>query len=307
MKTKTDRNLSHRRVVGFQVIEDECIWMKAGVVNFRKCDQAYDCSHCAFDKAMRRAMRVGDQADTERIAPEWARHLRAAHDGASLPCRHALTGRVEAPKICVLDYECHRCEYDQMLDEMDLHRLTHPPDYTTVSGYQMARDCYYHRGHSWVRFEHGGLARIGFDAFAVNLFGAFGAIEMPSLGTCLTQDRVGWAFTRETHWAAMLAPVSGTVVALNQRVNDYPEIIHEDPYHLGWLFILEPERAKKNLRDLYFGDAGSRWMELEVAALMRMIGAEYEGLAAAAGKPIGDVFGQIPGLDWRLLVKTFLR
>ena len=48
-------------------------------------------------------------------------------------------------------------------------------------------------------------------------------------------------------------------------------------------------------------------MESEVATLMRMVGAEYEGLAAAAGKPISDVFGQIPGLDWRLLVKAFLR
>ena len=38
LKAKDRKN----KVVGFQVVEDECIWMKAGVVNFRTCDNAYD-------------------------------------------------------------------------------------------------------------------------------------------------------------------------------------------------------------------------------------------------------------------------
>lgn len=55
---KTKKN----RVMGFQVLENECIWMKAGVVNFRTCDNAYDCNNCMFDKAMQRAM----ASDTSR-------------------------------------------------------------------------------------------------------------------------------------------------------------------------------------------------------------------------------------------------
>ena len=47
---------SPRRVQMFEVAEDECIWMKAGVVNFRLCDNAYDCNSCGFDKAMQKAM-----------------------------------------------------------------------------------------------------------------------------------------------------------------------------------------------------------------------------------------------------------
>ncbi len=35
--------------------ENECVWMKARVVNFKLCDKAYDCDDCAFDKAMRAA------------------------------------------------------------------------------------------------------------------------------------------------------------------------------------------------------------------------------------------------------------
>ena len=38
-----------RRIEGFEVLENECIWMKAGVINYRLCDHAYDCNNCPFD------------------------------------------------------------------------------------------------------------------------------------------------------------------------------------------------------------------------------------------------------------------
>ena len=41
---------------GFRLIEEECVWMKAGIINFRLCDNEYDCYHCAFDQSMRYAM-----------------------------------------------------------------------------------------------------------------------------------------------------------------------------------------------------------------------------------------------------------
>lgn len=34
-------------------------------------------------------------------------------------CSHALTGRTDMPKICILDYECYHCLFDQMLDDLD--------------------------------------------------------------------------------------------------------------------------------------------------------------------------------------------
>ncbi len=33
------------------------------------------------------------------------------------PCRHALTGRVTAAKVCIKNYECNHCAYDQMIDD----------------------------------------------------------------------------------------------------------------------------------------------------------------------------------------------
>ncbi len=209
-------------VVGFQVLEEECIWMKAGVVNFRRCDNAYDCFNCSFDRGMRKAMGLADTPQAGSVEPAWVEYLRKRYDGSSRPCRHALTGRINAPKLCTLDYECHHCPFDQMLDEQDLGRPAEAPVCRNIAGFRMAQGYYYHMGHSWARFEHGGRVRIGFDDFMVRLFGDIQAMELPPLGAVLRQDQVGWLFGRDDHQAAVLAPVSGRVLALNHGASRAP-------------------------------------------------------------------------------------
>jgi len=295
-----------KRIQGFQVIEDECIWMKAGVVNFRVCDNAYDCYNCPFDLGMRKTMGMESPNKAEKPQPTWVAYLKKTYHGASRPCRHALTGRVEAPKICTMNYECYHCPYDQMLDEMDFAQLTEAPGYQLASGYRMAQGYYYHMGHSWARFEHGGRVRVGFDDFLVKVFGTPQGLTLPPLGATLKQDMIGLTFDRNGQKAGVLSPVTGTVLAVNHKSREHPEITHHDPYQEGWLFMLEPELPKKNLKRLYFGEEGFKWMEQETKGLMGLMGPEYEALAATGGEAINDLFGNFPDLGWNRLVQTFL-
>jgi glycine cleavage system H lipoate-binding protein len=306
-KTGKDRGDKKKRIQGFQVIEDECIWMKARVINFRLCDNAYDCYNCPFDRGMRKTMSLESPTEEKEAQPEWAHFLRKRFRGASRPCRHALTGRINAPKICTMNYECYHCPYDQMLDEMDIARSIEASSYKIVSGYEMANGYYYHMGHSWARFEHGGRVRVGFDDFLVKLFGPAQALNLPPLGATLTQSEVGWTFSRDDHRAAVLSPVTGSVLATNHRAMEHPEITNHDPYQAGWLFILEPNLPKRDLKGLYFEVESYLWMEEESQRLMSMMGPEYEQLAATGGQPINDLFGSFPELEWNRLAKTFLR
>ena len=54
----------NKRVVGFNILEDRCIWMKAGVVNYRICDNAFDCNACTFNKAICQAMDIAPTVDS---------------------------------------------------------------------------------------------------------------------------------------------------------------------------------------------------------------------------------------------------
>ncbi|RLD69444.1 MAG: glycine cleavage system protein H, partial [Bacteroidetes bacterium] len=182
---KTSKDSKKKRVMGYRVIEDECIWMKAGIINFRLCDNVYDCYNCAFDKGMRRTMGPDSFAVPGKKEPAWVESLNARYQGSQRPCRHSLTGRIDAPKICPMNYECYHCTYDQMLDELDFEQLNNPPAYHLASGYRIANGYYYHMGHSWARFEHGGRLRVGFDDFMVKLFGTPQFLNLPPLGSTL--------------------------------------------------------------------------------------------------------------------------
>jgi glycine cleavage system H lipoate-binding protein len=271
------------------------------------CDNAYDCYKCPFDRGMRKAMGFESNTDIKDERPAWVDHLKTDYHGASRPCRHALTGRIEAPKICTMKYECYHCPYDQMLDDMDLAQQTGSPAYQTVSGFKMAEGYYYHMGHSWARFEHGGRIKVGFDDLAVKLFGTMESLDLPPLGARLKQNQVGWAFSRDAQSAAVLSPVSGTVLARNHKALDYPELANEDPYQAGWLFIVEPDLPKKDLKGLYFGEEGFQWMEQETRELMSLMGPEQERMAATGGEAINDFYGNFPDLGWDRLVRTFLK
>ena len=53
-----------KKAPGLNLLENRCIWMRAGVINFRICDGENDCHHCPFDQAMRGAM--GEVASPRR-------------------------------------------------------------------------------------------------------------------------------------------------------------------------------------------------------------------------------------------------
>jgi glycine cleavage system H lipoate-binding protein len=299
MKTKK------KGIRGFQVLENECIWMKAGVISLHTCNKVYDCFDCKFDKAMTKAM--GEKANQE-TASNWAEYFKKQFDGNSRPCRHVLTGRIRQPKICTHNYECHDCAFDQMLDDVEISEAQTGPEYMNASGFTLAQDYYYHDGHTWVRIEHGGMARIGFDDFIMKLFGKAEFVpELMSIGSFMEKGKPGWSITQDNHRASVISPISGTVLSVNQRAKDNPDIMHDDPYQDGWLFVVEPDTPLKSLKKLRFGKDSINWMEKENSKLMDMMGPEYANLAATGGEPVKDFFGFNPEIGWDNLVATFLK
>ena len=111
-------------------------------------------------------------------------------------------------------------------------------------------------------------------------------------------DRVLEIGTGSGYQAAVLSPVTGTVLAVNHPARKHPELVNEDPYGGGWLFIVDPDIPKRNLKRLYFGQESYQWMEQENSKLLTMMGPEYQGLAASGGSAVRDIFGAIDTLRW---------
>jgi hypothetical protein len=108
MKTKGEQKGQGVRILSMG--DNQCVWMKAGVVNFKICENAFDCTSCAFDKAI---SRKSVQKPTAMVS--WK---DAMQNKPNKECRHMLTGRVIF-KLCSHNYECKDCAYDQLLYEYD--------------------------------------------------------------------------------------------------------------------------------------------------------------------------------------------
>jgi glycine cleavage system H lipoate-binding protein len=298
-----------KNLPGFYLLKDECVWMKAGIINFRLCDAQYDCEDCEFDRSMRLAMGERRLPKMEMDSSGESHPVKEDAVLGMKPCIHVLTGRIGAPVECPNDYECYRCAMHQaQARETEARPIPlGEPNYKAASGYRIADDYYYHFGHTWVHIVHGGCVRIGMDDFMSKIFGRAREFKLPAIGDALEQGRVGWALKHNGLSAPIQSPLTGRILAVNQKVLDNPGIAHDSPYKDGWLFHLEPRFLKRELTGLYFGEDCFRWMENENQQLLNLLGPEYEKLAATGGQPIDNVFGSFPEIGWDRLVRTFLR
>lgn len=298
--TIEQKSKKRRSARAFDAESTQCVWMKAGIINYKLCDNAFDCLSCPFDKAMSRA--IGDRPEAVQ---SWRKAMKAKpYDDRE--CRHMLTGRVQY-HLCARGYECKVCEFDQYLYEADLASATRAVHANKVAGFAVADNYYYHHGHSWARLEHGGFVRLGIDDFALRLLGCPNQIQLPKLGSHLEQAKAGWSLEREGKTAAMLAPMDGVVVATNHKAFKQPEVAKKDPYGEGWLMILEPHGLRQNLKNLLFDQEAAAWIKTEAQKLEAMV-SEVRGmpLAATGGEMVEDILGNVPQLKWESVVHEFL-
>ena len=186
-----------------------------------------------------------------------------------------------------------------------------PPVVDATSGFNVARDHYYHHGHSWARVEYGGRVRIGIDDFALRLLGPQDEIEIPGLGSSVGQNRPNAVLKRNGNEAPTLSPVDGTVVAVNHQLLSKTAIANKDPYGEGWLMVIQPSSLRNNLKNLFFGPESLAWIDDEFYRLQKLMGEVYGEdiqykMAATGGEAINDIYGEVPELGWDRLVGEFL-
>jgi len=291
-----------------EVLEKECVWMRAGIISFHLCETDYDCYHCMFDRSMRAAMSGESPPEYEAKSLAWEDEIQDRYEPVMGQCIHFLAGLTGAPEKCSNNYECSNCSvhhdltYYKKAEPMPLGEL----EYKSASGFKVADGYYYHYGHSWVHIIHGGCVRVGIDDFMAKIFGQAGQIKLPQEGASLKQGNVAWVMARNGHRAPVQSPLSGRVLAVNYGALEHPEISHDDPYEKGWLFHLEPSFLRREFQGLYFGEECLQWMEKENQSLLRLLGPEYERLAATGAEAVNDLFGSFPEIGWNRLVRTFL-
>ncbi|MBF0117620.1 MAG: glycine cleavage system protein H [Desulfobacterales bacterium] len=280
-------------------LKNPCLWMRAGVVNFKNCNNFYDCVSCKYDLGMRSKVESGKSIswqDAMRKKPALQR-----------VCRHSLTNRIEK-RACAYDYQCSSCDFDQYFEEiLTLKTKSTPYELHQVKGFNVPMDYYFHMGHAWAKIESGGYIRVGLDDFSLKLLGKADGFELPLMGKELDLGKAGWGLKREGNIADVLSPINGVIMEVNSKLREKPEIANHEPYEEGWLFMVRTPDIKVATKALMDDKKSMEWISSEVSLLENMIEEVAGPLAADGGYLADDIYGNLPGLGWNRLTKTFLR
>jgi glycine cleavage system H protein len=95
-------------------------------------------------------------------------------------------------------------------------------------------DLLYHPEHDWARID-GDEATLGITWYAQDSLGELVHYEPPGTGAAVAKDTSYGEVESVKAVSDVIAPLSGEVLAVNQKVVDEPETVNEDPYGEGWL------------------------------------------------------------------------
>ncbi|MDX1635550.1 MAG: glycine cleavage system protein GcvH [Marinobacter sp.] len=98
------------------------------------------------------------------------------------------------------------------------------------------QDLKYIETHQWVRVADDGTATVGITDFAQEQLGDVVYIGVPDVGVTVTGGEEAGVAESVKSASDVFSPVTGEVLAVNEALEDEPEIVNEDPYGEGWLF-----------------------------------------------------------------------
>lgn len=112
------------------------------------------------------------------------------------------------------------------------------------------KDLKYSKDHEWVKVD-GNVARIGITAFAQSELGDIVFVELPEVDDEIELDESFGNVESVKTVSELYAPLSGKVIAVNEELEDSPELVNESPYEEAWMIEVElsDETQLDNLMD----------------------------------------------------------
>ncbi|MFV0679335.1 glycine cleavage system protein H [Ottowia sp.] len=107
----------------------------------------------------------------------------------------------------------------------------------------------------WARLEGDGTATVGITQLGIRLSGEVYMCRPKRISTALMQGDTVAVVELSKSVVPVKTPVSGTVLVINEALQDQPELVHRDPYGSGWIARLQLTNWPADQTALLTGDA----------------------------------------------------
>ncbi len=114
--------------------------------------------------------------------------------------------------------------------------------------------------HEWARKLDDDIIEVGISDYAQESLGDVVYVELPEVGSEVSAKDECCAVESVKAASDIYAPVSGEIVAVNEALEDEPELLNESPYEKGWMFRIKSSDAGE-LEDLLSADSYNAQVE----------------------------------------------
>jgi glycine cleavage system H protein len=198
-----------------------------------------------------------------------------------------MTAGVISFKLCPLDYDCENCDFDEAMRSQVVSKRTRSKAGTPAQSENLSRasgkiekslpfftfsigeekQLYLQSSHLWMRPAEDNRWTLGIDELLAYVLPPPREIEFCGLNTKLIQNQLIGKMHTEVGTIPLIVPLSGKVIQINQRLNQSPELVQQDPYKEGWLAVIESFQNHSTLKRSYTGPAKKRFLEEEAQHL----------------------------------------
>lgn len=174
-----------------------------------------------------------------------------------------------------------------------------------VPGRTSAIERLFHPGHSWAVVGKSDEVTVGVDDFAQRFIGPVDRVGLPAPGQLVSQGQVLATLHRRRRSLAHIAPISGVVVAVNEKLTSHPSEVNTSPYDRGWTVKVRPTSLQMETRNLLKGIVAERWMEAVRVELIHWFSPRPGTVLQDGGWLVESVSDLVSDHEWNRLVNDF--
>jgi glycine cleavage system H lipoate-binding protein len=144
------------------------------------------------------------------------------------------------------------------------------------------KSLFYHPGHTWMKVEEADEVRVGLDRFLGETLEKVKSVILPQSGRRVLQGENLCLILQQEGILSMVSPSSGSILSVNPKLKDQPDLVSRDPLGDGFLLTLKPKNLQRDQRHLFSGETALSWYQKELerfkAAVISDLSPDQKGL-----------------------------
>lgn len=120
------------------------------------------------------------------------------------------------------------------------------------------------KDHCWAEIDQDGNVKIGLDDFAKKIIGKIDSIDFPNLGMNTKVGQPLFSIKQGRRRIIFTSPVSGSVTAINDILEDDIDLLELSPYDQNWICKIDAENLDIEIRDLKIGNTAVNFYQVDI-------------------------------------------